>query len=79
MEEIATNTVAKLILIANDAALEADLDDEIHKDLTRLMQPCYTMNHEREVHKAFAKHQWVEPISTRTDAASTEDIDSLFF
>jgi len=48
---VAAQGVGQLTKMAAILATESDMNDDVRQDIRRLMQPCYTMDRERTIHK----------------------------
>ncbi|EME69549.1 hypothetical protein H261_12884 [Paramagnetospirillum caucaseum] len=75
---VAKDGVARLSAIAAGLAAETDLDEALHKDIHRLMQPCYTMDAERFIHQAFAKDDSAAKAMQSKAKDAEDDLDGMF-
>lgn len=74
----ARDAASQLGSIAGGLIAEADVGMDIHQDIHRLMQPCYTMDAERIIHQTFAKDESAATI-TQAASAADDDLDGMFF
>jgi hypothetical protein len=78
MGAAAEDGAARLVKLAAGLAAEADIDDEAHTDIHRLMQPHYTMDRERIIHQTFAKDDSAATAMQASAAAADDDLDGMF-
>jgi hypothetical protein len=76
---VAGDGVARLSASAQALASDADLDEVAHKDIHRLMQPCYTMDAERIIHQTFAKDDSAATAMQAAAKDADDDLDGMFF
>lgn len=78
VDAVAKDGVTRLSTIAASLAAESDIDDAAHKDIHRLMQPCYTMDRERLIHQAFAKDDSASAATQSGTEDADDDLDGMF-
>ncbi|MDO8608644.1 MAG: hypothetical protein Q7R40_19100 [Phaeospirillum sp.] len=74
----AMDGVTRLTVTANSLAAESDLDDTVHQDIHRLMQPCYTMDRERLIHQTVAKDDSATTVLQSRTGDPDDDLDGMF-
>lgn len=74
----AKDGASRLSELANGLAKYSEFDEAIHKDIHRLMQPCYTMDAERIIHQTFAKDDSAATAMQAGAKDSDDDLDGMF-
>jgi len=76
VEKAAGDGITRLVKMADTLAAKSELDDALHKDIHRLMQPSYTMDGERIIHADFAG----DDVAAMTiQAKPSDNTDDFFF